>query len=252
MKILVIGDSCEDIYIYGKCDRLCPDAPVPVFTPVNTVATKGMAYNVYNNVISLGVECDIITNKKPITKTRYVDDKTNQMLVRVDVGDNNIDSINLSQLLLSNYDGIIISDYIKGFLSDSDIEYICKNHNNVLIDTKRLLGEYCQNAKFIKVNELEYKHSEHLLSNLNLENSLIITLGSKGCKHKNKTYPVKKVEMKDQTGAGDTFVAGLMVKYLNSNNIDEAIKFANQCATEVVQKRGVNIVTLSDLGLDRI
>lgn len=252
MKILVIGDSCEDIYIYGKCDRLCPDAPVPVFTPVNTVATKGMAYNVYNNVISLGAECDIITNKKLITKTRYVDDKTNQMLVRVDVGDNNIDSIDLSQLLLSNYDGIIISDYIKGFLSDSDIEYICKNHNNVLIDTKRLLGEYCQNAKFIKVNELEYKHSEHLLFNLNLENSLIITLGSKGCKHKNKTYPVKKVEMKDQTGAGDTFVAGLMVKYLTSNNIDKAIKFANQCATKVVQKRGVNIITLSDLGLDRI
>ena len=28
-KILVIGDSCKDVHIYGKCERMCPDAPVP-------------------------------------------------------------------------------------------------------------------------------------------------------------------------------------------------------------------------------
>ena len=33
MKILVIGDSCHDVFVYGKCDRICPEAPVPVFTP---------------------------------------------------------------------------------------------------------------------------------------------------------------------------------------------------------------------------
>jgi len=30
MKFLVIGDSCTDRFVYGSCDRLCPEAPVPV------------------------------------------------------------------------------------------------------------------------------------------------------------------------------------------------------------------------------
>jgi bifunctional ADP-heptose synthase (sugar kinase/adenylyltransferase) len=33
MKILVIGDSCEDIFRYGKVNRLAPEAPVPVINP---------------------------------------------------------------------------------------------------------------------------------------------------------------------------------------------------------------------------
>jgi bifunctional ADP-heptose synthase (sugar kinase/adenylyltransferase) len=27
-KVLVIGDSCTDVFRYGNCDRLCPEAPV--------------------------------------------------------------------------------------------------------------------------------------------------------------------------------------------------------------------------------
>ena len=33
MKILVIGDGCYDIFRYGNIDRICPEAPVPVFNP---------------------------------------------------------------------------------------------------------------------------------------------------------------------------------------------------------------------------
>ena len=35
-KVLVIGDSCEDVFIYGDIERICPEAPVPVFTPTHT------------------------------------------------------------------------------------------------------------------------------------------------------------------------------------------------------------------------
>ena len=34
MKILVVGDSCIDIFIYGEIDRISPEAPVPVFKPM--------------------------------------------------------------------------------------------------------------------------------------------------------------------------------------------------------------------------
>ena len=59
MKILVIGDSCKDVFIYGKVNRLCPEAPVPVFIPQRKTETGGMAANVYENIESLEVEVDL-------------------------------------------------------------------------------------------------------------------------------------------------------------------------------------------------
>ncbi len=70
---------------------------------------------------------------------------------------------------------------------------------------------------------------------------LILTLGHKGCRYKvMKIYAVEKVEIKDLCGAGDTFMASLCVKYLKNSDIVQSIDFANECATEVVQEKGVN------------
>ena len=43
-------------------------------------------------------------------------------------------------------------------------------------------------------------------------------------------------------GAGDTFISALCVNYLATSNIHTAIKFANECATTVVQLKGVNTI----------
>ena len=74
MKILVIGDSCKDIFIYGKVKRLAPEAPVPVFNPIEEKINDGMAKNVSNNIEALGVEVLVATNHNTIRKIRYVDD----------------------------------------------------------------------------------------------------------------------------------------------------------------------------------
>ena len=99
MKILVIGDSCTDIFIYGRCQRLCPEAPIPIFEPSKTITNDGMAGNVVRNFKALGVtDVDIITNKEQITKTRYVEDKSNQMLLRVDGNDRVSNSFDSSKI----------------------------------------------------------------------------------------------------------------------------------------------------------
>ena len=49
MKILIIGESCMDIFHYGECNRLTPEAPVPVFNSISLWKNGGMAMNVYNN-----------------------------------------------------------------------------------------------------------------------------------------------------------------------------------------------------------
>ena len=71
-KILVIGESCLDIFHYGDCARLAPAAPVPIFNPRSFTKKEGMAMNVQKNIESLGQECDIITNPnwKEVTKSR--------------------------------------------------------------------------------------------------------------------------------------------------------------------------------------
>ena len=52
-KVLVIGDSCTDVFIYGIIERISPEAPVPVFNPIKRVENGGMALNVFANIKSM-------------------------------------------------------------------------------------------------------------------------------------------------------------------------------------------------------
>ena len=154
MTILVVGDSCEDVFIYGDITRLTPEAPAPVFNPLRKKTNGGMAKNVANNVEALKTTIFTVTNNNNIRKVRYVDDKSNQLVLRVDEHDHcdRIDKETLMQIknneyrpLMSNktsVDAIIISDYCKGFLEEEDIQYICENNQNVFIDTKKELGDW--------------------------------------------------------------------------------------------------------------
>ena len=246
MKILVIGDTCKDVFVYGKCSRMCPDAPVPVFVPPYTKENRGMAGNVYENLRSFkAVEVDLITNNTEITKTRYVDDLTNHMFVRVDSGEEKIERIsNLDSIDFGQYDAVVISDYNKGFLRERDITQISLRHPLTFLDTKKLLGAWAEPVRFIKINHKEYATTEHTLFNYpQLQNKLIITQGSRGCTHGGLNFPVSAVEIKDTTGAGDSFLSALVFRYLhNKHIINDAIEFANECASLVVQQRGVSLV----------
>tara|TARA_R110000744_G_scaffold33041_1_gene77024 strand:- start:1046 stop:1783 length:738 start_codon:yes stop_codon:yes gene_type:complete len=242
MKVLVIGDNCIDKFIYCNIERVCPEAPVPVMNPVTQTDNPGMAGNVIVNLKALNVTTNIITNKEIISKTRYVDNRSGQMVVRIDENDkcSRITQDQLKTLNWGTYDAIIVSDYCKGFLNENDIEYISKNHPLTFLDTKKQLGDWCNNISFIKINEFEHKKNFELLPNYPmLLDKLIVTKGKKGCEHKNITYKVPLVSVKDVSGAGDTFLCGLVKKYVETKNIKESLIFANNCATAVVQKSGV-------------
>tara|TARA_R110000868_G_scaffold22559_3_gene92535 strand:- start:17868 stop:18614 length:747 start_codon:yes stop_codon:yes gene_type:complete len=248
MRVLVIGESCNDVYIYGSINRLAPEAPVPVLQPRITKFVGGMSMNVFQNLKALGVHISIITNVnwEDITKTRYIDEKTNQMILRVDAHDSLYGRINLSEVDWSSYDAVIISDYDKGFVTEQDIQAITSKHSVVFLDTKKVLGEWAQDAKYIKINNIEYNNTQHTISP-QLEQRLIVTLGSEGCRHLQKIYPVPLVGVKDACGAGDTFIAALTYQYMQTKEIDDAIEFANRCATQVIQKRGTSIINLNTL-----
>ena len=244
MKILVIGDSRKDIFIYGKVDRLCPEAPVPIFIAKRNSESGGMAANVYGNIESLGIEVDLVTNPEVITKTRYVEEKTNHQIIRIDSDSAKLKRIEgLEHISFQNYCAVIISDYNKGFLDYTDIEYICSKHDTVFIDTKKIINEKMLGAKFIKINEPEYENNIAAGQYFDkFYDKLIVTLSGRGCKYKDKVFEVEEVEVKDNSGAGDTFISALTVEYCRSGDIEKAITYGNECATIVVQHKGVTNV----------
>jgi bifunctional ADP-heptose synthase (sugar kinase/adenylyltransferase) len=250
MKFLVIGDSCTDKFKYGDCDRICPEAPVPVFNPVEEISNGGMAKNVQANVEAHGVECDIFTNKNHIIKSRYVDMKTNQMLLRVDENDHTKEKFEQTPGCLEGYDGVIVSDYNKGFLTNLDIAWICKSHPNTFVHSKKnFILPLGRDMRFFVINQQEYEKSkEHYKKdNEDFDNvwmdKLIVTQGEKGCRYQKELHPSFKArEVQDLSGAGDTFLASFAVNIMSCKSASRALDFANKCASRVVAKRGVTTV----------
>ena len=243
-KVLIVGEVCVDEFVYGKATRLSPEGPVPVFIESHTITNGGMAYNVKENLQALGCETELLSNTQMIIKKRYVEESFNQLLLRVDI-DDMVPSIgdSLSQINFYDFDMIVISDYNKGFLTDDDIAKIAFNHPNTICDTKKKLGEWCRDLKFIKLNRTEYNNNKSFIeTNEWILEKLIITLDKDGCMYLNNMYPTDKVEIMDISGAGDTFVAAFTHKYIESNNIDTSLKYANKCSSVVVQKRGVTTI----------
>ena len=247
-KILVVGDSCMDVYIYGKCLRMCPDAPVPVMVPTETITYPGMAGNVVRNIEALEVEVTTLTNEEQIYKTRYVDSKTNHMFVRIDTGEEHIARVkNLDTINFKEFDAVIISDYCKGFLNEDDITYIAENSYRTFLDTKKVINNiFADKISYIKINESEFAKCRGHISQKVLDKT-IVTIGGLGCIHNSQVYPVQKVDVKDNTGAGDTFLAGLVVKFCQTGDIAKAINYANKCATYVVQRKGTTVVNPKEI-----
>ena len=166
------------------------------------------------------------------------------MVLRVDEHDHCLRITNTSSINFNQYDCVIISDYCKGFLQEEDIEQISNVAESIVfLDTKKYLGDWCNKINYIKINSLEHhKNFESLPNYPQLKEKLIVTKGSQGCLYKDRIYSTQEVSVKDVSGAGDTFIAGLTVEYIKSKNIEKAINFAQECTTIVVQKHGVSTI----------
>jgi bifunctional ADP-heptose synthase (sugar kinase/adenylyltransferase) len=241
-RVLVIGETCTDIFVYGSSERKSPEGNGPVFVPISETYGLGMASNVMNNLKGMGIDTDLFSDNGSIVKTRYVNINTNELYLRVDENDlvNRIDIDKLSNI--NEYDAIIISDYCKGFLNEEDISNIASKHPFVVLDTKKKLGDWCKDLKFIKINRLEWEGSKDVIrDNEWLFDKIICTLDKTGTAYKHTTYPVIPIENADVSGAGDTFTAGFVVKYLETGDIGKSIEWGNYCACEVVKQKGVSV-----------
>jgi D-beta-D-heptose 7-phosphate kinase/D-beta-D-heptose 1-phosphate adenosyltransferase len=149
-SILVIGDLILDHYIWGKVNRISPEAPVPVVEVTRESFMLGGAANVAHNIVSMGgkaavigisgkdlsgealinmltqkgVDCNgiFIENRPTTVKTRVI--AHNQQVVRFDredskyVGGKILKGVaEYIKSVSRRHDAVIVSDYKKGMVS---------------------------------------------------------------------------------------------------------------------------------------
>ena len=247
-KILLIGDRCIDVYHYGDCSRLSPEAPVPVFRLLETIRKPGMVLNVEKNLEALGNETHTVTcGSTCITKERYIDAKSKNQLLRVDIGENDIsESVELSHVDISDYDSVVVSDYNKGSMKSDNclkLSHDCIEAGKPLFVDSKKTDLSCYPGAFFKINE---KESKNVLQ-YPADYDIIVTLGSKGAKWENQIIKAPTTEVFDACGAGDTFFAAFVSEYMQTKNVINSIHFANQCAALTVRKIGAYSPTQEEI-----
>ena len=188
--------------------------------------------------MSFGMEVYILTNEEPITKTRYIDERSNQHILRVD-DERPLQPMDYD-LPEEEYDALVISDYDKGFLTTEKIfELVEWFEGPVFIDSKKT--KLPKKSCYVKINEDEYKKLDKPSKNL------IVTKGGKGAEYKGKLYPGEPVNVFDVVGAGDTFLSAMVYFYLKCGRIEDAIPYANKAAGIAVQNHGTYVLTQGDI-----
>lgn len=289
-EVLVVGDSILDCYVFGDVSRVSPEAPVAVLDYKHRSEALGGACNVACNIKSLLNEstdisvsyagytdavvgdllklhsintsyCEKIESAEVLKKTRFV--CSNQHMLRVDENKSYKKSLNF-QNNLEHYiedlkpDLIIISDYNKGTLTRSIWDTLLGCNVPCLIDLKRKY-DFFKDFSFknctIKCNKKEFEDNSDIL-HLDYKN-LVVTLGNEGYEifvkqSGSKVYPAHQVKnLKDVTGAGDSFLAGMAVEFIENEKatIESMCEFANLAASEKVSNFGTTAVRRGSLNV---
>ncbi len=299
VRVLVIGDVMLDRYWWGSAERISPEAPVPVVRLTKESLVAGGAANVAANVIGLGAEVFLfgitgddseaeqltqtlikskisaayllkIKDRQTTLKTRII--ANHQQVARIDqetLGNlSKAEQENVWQLLLEVLkivQVVIVSDYAKGFLSDSLLSRLITEanqaHLKILIDPKGKDYLKYQGATLITPNKIEALEAaqienssqtpvlsagDKLLNKLGLEAVLItegeagMTLFEKGNKPLHLAALARHVF--DVTGAGDTVIATLGVAIGAGIELPQAAQIANLAAGFVVEEVGTTII----------
>ena len=305
-SILVVGDTMVDRFVWGKVSRISPEAPVPVVEVTKETQTLGGAGNVANNITSLGAKAYIITvigddldglcmkemlknksintdfvivdKQRPTTlKTRIV--ASNQQVVRVDKevkgffsGKTEVSILNNIDEVIKKVDGVIISDYAKGIVTDKVLKKIItlakKKKIPVTVDpkvenfkkykhitcmtpnTKEAIEGMNAQHQGIKTDDDIATLGKKILKLLQSQ-SVLITRGEKGMtiieKNKITHIPTRAKEVYDVTGAGDTVIATMTLALAAKWKLVEAAEIANFAAGIVVGKVGTATVTVDEI-----
>lgn len=276
-----------DQYYYCTTERISPESPSPITKLDKIKSNAGGASNVAMNIASLSgkvalcsfigkdkssvilnnilssqnIKTVFIKTKLPtITKIRIISQE--QQILRLDF-EKSFKNLDKTELLsgisniVKDYNVLILSDYGKGTLSNTEeiIKFSKLNNMKIIVDPKgnnfaKYQGAYiitpnrkefenvvgkCNSNKEIKEKALKLIHYYKL-------NGLLVTNSEKGMILilKNKTFinmPAFTKNAINVTGAGDTVIAVIAMALSSGYNLITAVHFANIAASIVVKKK---------------
>jgi rfaE bifunctional protein kinase chain/domain len=197
LRVLIIGDVMVDSYMWGRVERISPEAPVPIVTVDKKETRPGGAANVALNIRSLGAVpllCSVTGNDEPgkqfskmitglkmdtsflvsdskrstTVKTRIIGN--NHQMLRVDEEQENSISDKTSATLLSKIisvlkakkaDVVIFEDYDKGVITleiiEETVSAATRSSIPVVVDPKKKNFLNYRNVTVMKPNLKELR-----------------------------------------------------------------------------------------------
>jgi D-beta-D-heptose 7-phosphate kinase/D-beta-D-heptose 1-phosphate adenosyltransferase len=306
-RVLVLGDAMLDEYLLGDCGRISPEAPVPVLRVTSSRCVLGGAANTAANIVSLGGHATLLAlvgtdeaglslrrcaseagvdllavnnGLATLRKTRVVGQQ--QQIVRLDYEeiqkpDAAIESeiLRLLDASVGNSDIVVISDYAKGFVSESLAQAIIRRAHeaglDVIVDPRPQNRECYRGCDYLTPNWRESRALLHLPEAEHsqegavtvaralaseLGTNVVLTLGAHGISFcsRNGTeqfeVPTLAREVFDVSGAGDTVVAAFALARAAGADHATSVTVANRAASVVVGKFGTATVTPEEILLD--
>lgn len=304
IKALVIGDLMLDEYLWGKTERISPEAPVQVVDVQSEEIRLGGAGNVVNNLVAIGCTvavCSVIGDDdsgellRRIFQEKGVDTSalfsepgrrtgkksrvvaSHQQIVRIDretrasiSSESESSIINNISSRAAEYDVLVVSDYLKGVLTNRVLEAIISAGRSagvpVVVDPKGSDYAKYSGATIITPNRKEAEQAsgikiaddlslkaaaDRLLDQLDLS-ALLITRSEAGMSLFRKNgatlhIPTVAREVYDVSGAGDTVLALLSLGIAAGMSMDDAAALANTAAGIAVGKLGTSTVSPAEI-----
>jgi D-beta-D-heptose 7-phosphate kinase/D-beta-D-heptose 1-phosphate adenosyltransferase len=302
--VLVVGDVMRDLHWTGKVDRISPEAPVPVFVSTGQNHMLGGAANVAANLQALGCKVYLLSvigddesgralrellrkngiddsllledPSRPTTeKTRLL--ASQQQLLRIDHESRAPLAVSLvssaveqAESLLKEVDGVLCSDYDKGFCTPELLDMLFTAARNaqrpIFVDPKvRDFSRY-RGATILTPNLLEVERAvgslvdtpealaraaDSLLQQTQAR-ALLVTQGKDGMTlfhppEASVHIPARARDVFDITGAGDTAIAAFSMAVLSGLSLVEAAQLSNAAAGIVIGKVGAATVSPEEL-----
>ena len=306
-KLLIVGDVFLDRYVFGVVERLNPEAPVPILHAKKEENATGGAGNTAKNAAMLGAsvvcigvvgaddvgnalketaqkegyEPEFITDGRmpTIVKKRYI--VGSQQLLRVDHEEILEASPSVEQQLvdvISKHadivDGIIVSDYAKGAVTQKIAETILNimREKNIplMVDVKPSRVTYFTGATYMSPNKKEAHEflginmhdnggkKAHELAEMvseSFDTNTYLTLSSEGMYVKEKgqvgvyvpSNYISHNEVVDTSGCGDTAAVTILLAKLAGATSVEAAELGNAAGATVAKKTGAVGITVEEL-----
>jgi D-beta-D-heptose 7-phosphate kinase/D-beta-D-heptose 1-phosphate adenosyltransferase len=301
-KVAVLGDVMLDAYVWGDVQRVSPDAPVPVVDLRRRSSAAGGAANVALNLAAAGAkvalvgivgddasgralrellaeagvdDAGIVTDpsRRTTTKTRVV--ARGQQLIRLDEEDRehmeaaaSPERDRLVREALDGADGVLISDYAKGFVDGDLVRAVARTVAGpipIVVDPKaRDVARY-RGCTAITPNraEAEAASGRAIASDADVTAAalaisaacgavqVLVTRGDRGLSlwdgRRVTHVPARAREVYDVTGAGDTVIAYFALGLAAGIEPADAAFLANAAGSVAVSKVGTTVVTPEDV-----